>query len=405
MNFNISTHIAILSSEFTQLNFKNIFSENILNKMGLFTHFTLNAMIEEESKRDTSIIFQREGQSLRSMSNGERKISLLNYLLSLNFEYLYIENFYDNLDSENQKKLEKLVIEASNKTTIIQVVYKERELLPFIKSFYFLKKGELKCYSKPVSTFFEVNENVFSKFNIPKTTTNYTYNYSTFVKLDQVSISYLEKPILNNISWEIKLGEFWHLVGENGSGKTTLLSLITGDNPKAYGQNIVLFDKLKGTGENVWEVKKKIGYFTPNITELFNRRHATLHMILSGFYDSIGLYVKPLEVHIKLANEWLDLIQMSAFAKKTFASLSYVQQRMVLIARAMVKHPPLLILDEPTSGLNKENARLIVALINKIAKETKTTIIYVSHTVEKDLKPDKIYNLIKTNTGSTGNIL
>ena len=276
----------------------------------------------------------------------------------------------------------------------------------FFNSFYFLVNEEkLKPHLKSFSDFFKNDEYTFSKFTIPKTTTSYQYDYKTFVKLTDVSVSYLEKPILNTISWEIKLGEFWQLIGENGSGKTTILSLITGDSSKAYGQNIVLFDKLKGTGKNVWEIKQKIGYFTPNITELFNRRHSVLHMVLSGFYDSIGLYVKPLEVHIKLANEWLELIQMTELSKKTFATLSLAQQRMILIVRAMVKHPPLLILDEPTSGLDKESAALIVALINKIAQETKTTIIYVSHAVEKGLKPDKIFKLEKSDSGSIGTIL
>jgi molybdate transport system ATP-binding protein len=402
---NISTHIAILNLELSAINFDSVFSKNTRKKMLFFSDFTLTKMIEEESKRDTSIILQREGQSLRSMSSGERKVALLQYLISINTEYLCIENFYENLDPKNRKKLEDLILNTSKKTKIIQIVRKEKELLPFIKSFYVIdNEAELIPYSKPIASFFENAKDIFSNFTIPKTTTTYNFNYQTFIKLKNVSVSYLGKPVLNTISWEIKLGEFWHLVGENGSGKTTLLSLITGDNSKAYRQNIVLFDKLKGTAENVWEIKQKIGYFTPTITELFNRRHSVLHMVLSGFYDSIGLYVKPSEVHIKLAQEWLELIQMTQFSKKTFAVLSMAQQRMILIARAMVKHPPLLILDEPTSGLDKESAALIVALINKIAQETKTTIIYVSHSLEKGLLPDKIFKLEKRDSGSIGKI-
>jgi molybdate transport system ATP-binding protein len=128
-------------------------------------------------------------------------------------------------------------------------------------------------------------------------------------------------------------------------------------------------------------------------------------MILSGFYDSIGLYVKPLDIHIKLGYEWLNLLGLTALAKKTFTTLPLAQQRMVLIARAMVKHPPLLILDEPTSGLNTKSASLIVSLIRKISQETKTTIIFVSHTIENGLQPDNIFKLEKSTTGSTGRVL
>jgi molybdate transport system ATP-binding protein len=406
MELNLTTHIAILNTSVTTLNFNQLFSEDSFKKIVFFSELTLRTMVEEEAKHDTSVIFEREGQTLRSMSSGERKVALLNYLISLNPEYLCVENFYEHLDSKNHKKLEALIINASNSIKIIQVVRKEKELLPFISAYYFLEEGvELKPYLKSVASFFNNETNFFSKFNIPKTTSTYNYNYTTFIKLQHVSVSYLEKPVLNNISWEIKLGEFWQLIGENGSGKTTILSLITGDCNKAYGQHMVLFDKLKGTEENIWEIKQKIGYFTPNITELFNRRHTVLHMILSGFYDSIGLYVKPLDIHIKLGYEWLNLLGLTALAKKTFTTLPLAQQRMVLIARAMVKHPPLLILDEPTSGLNTKSASLIVSLIRKISQETKTTIIFVSHTIENGLQPDNIFKLEKSTTGSTGRVL
>ena len=370
-----------------------------------FSTKTLLKMIEEESKRDTSIILEREKQSLRSMSSGERKKALLKYLLSTNPTYLRIENLYDNLDIHSQKELTILLEKASKTTTIIQIVNKETELLPFITALYSCNKEmQISPHLNSIASFFKVEAISFSKFSIPTTTTKYSYDYNTFIQLTNVAVSFYDKPILKNISWNIKLGEFWQLVGENGTGKTTLLSLITGDSHKAYGQNIILFDKLKGTEENVWEIKQKIGYFTPNITELFNKRHSVLHMVLSGFYDSIGLYVNPLDIHIKLAKQWLELIDMLSFANTTFSTLTAIQQRMVLIARAMVKHPPLLILDEPTSGLDKKNRALIVALINKISIETKTTIIYVSHSLELGLTPDKVYKLSKSTTGSTGSL-
>jgi molybdate transport system ATP-binding protein len=405
MELNLTTHIAILNTSVATLNFNQLFSEDSCKKIVFFSELTLRNIVEEEAKHDTFVIYEREVQTLRSMSSGERKVALLNYLISLNPEYLCVENFYDNLDSNNHKKLEALIINASKSIKIIQIVRKEKELLPFITSYYFIEETILKPYLNSLASFFKNEVTDFSKFNIPSTTTNYNYHYSTFIKLQHVSVSYLEKPVLNNISWELKLGEFWQLIGENGSGKTTILSLITGDCNKAYGQHIVLFDKLKGTEENIWEIKQKIGYFTPNITELFSRRNSVLHMILSGFYDSIGLYVKPLDVHIKLAYEWLNLLGLTALAKKTFTTLPLAQQRMVLIARAMVKHPPLLILDEPTSGLNTKSASLIVSLIRKISQETKTTIIFVSHTIENGLQPDNIFKLEKSTTGSTGRVL
>ncbi len=402
-SFPIETHIAILVPDVRALSLKELLPKEVFQNTLVFSEATIAAMIEEESRRDSSVIIEREGQSLRSMSSGERKIAVLHYLVSLAPAYLFVDNFYENLDAKNRENLEALVINVAKGIKIIQVVRREVELFSFIKATYIIDEQQVL---QPCSgTVFNVLTELVSAVNIPKTTTDYHYDYKTFVKLSDVSVRFYDKPVLKGIHWEIGLGEFWQMIGENGSGKTTLLSLITGDSHKAYGQNIVLFDKLKGTEENVWEIKKKIGYFTPNITELFNARHSVLHMVLSGFYDSVGLYVKPLDLHVQLAKEWLDVIQMKDMAHTTFTTLSPGKQRMVLIARAMVKHPPLLILDEPTSGLDKEHIAIIVALINKIAKETKTTIIYVSHSVESGLKPQHVYKLSKTAEGSLGNIL
>ena len=401
-----SQHSAVLLSKGIAVSYPSFYTKELLRQTAFFSEVTLKKMVEEESKRDTSVILNREGQTLRSMSSGERKVALLHYLISTNPKFLVVENFYENLDPQNRKKLESLLKSASEVIKIIQVVRKEIEILPFIKNFYVQNTAlEWEEFTESTSGFFSKEIAANKEVSIPATTTNYSYAYTTFVKLTDVNISFYDKPVLKNICWEIKLGEFWQLIGENGTGKTTLLSLITGDSHKAYGQNLVLFDKLKGTEENVWEIKQKIGYFTPTITELFNKRHSVLHMVLSGFYDSIGLYVKPLEIHVKLAKEWIALLQLSDLSAKTFETLTLAQQRMVLIARAMVKHPPLLILDEPTSGLDEENTRLIVQLINQIAAETKTTIIYVSHLLENGLVPDKIFKLSKNATGSTGSVV
>ena len=402
MEVKVSRHSAILAQPEQKIFLKRIISLKKY-RIGYFTEDSIKELLLEESKRDTSVFLDREGQTLRSMSSGERKVALFHYLLLQNLEILIVENFFEHLDVKNRTILEKCLDDAMKTITVIQIVRKKTDLFSFVKALFVVgRMNELMSFSESVDSFFSSSKDLIQEVSIPDTTTNYEYDYKNFVKLTDVNVCFLEKPIIKNINWEIKLGEFWQLIGENGTGKTTLLSLITGDSHKAYGQDIILFDKLKGTEENVWEIKQKIGCFTPNITELFNKRHSALHMILSGFYDSVGLYVKPLDYHISLAKEWLELIGMSAKGNKTFATLSLSEQRLVLIARAMVKHPPLLILDEPTSGLNEENTSLIVNLINKISSETKTTIIYVSHLMEKGLIPDKTFKLTRTAFGSEG---
>ncbi|QIA08414.1 ABC transporter ATP-binding protein [Draconibacterium halophilum] len=224
------------------------------------------------------------------------------------------------------------------------------------------------------------------------------------IKLRNVSVKYHERQILNKINWTIRAGEFWQLKGPNGSGKTTILTMINGDNPKAFGQNIELFGRRKGTGESIWEIKREMGYFTPSMMELFKRRHTAEEMVISGFHDSIGLYHKASEIQKHVANEWLKVLGLEAKSNYAFVDLSQVNRRMVLIARAMIKHPPLLILDEPSTGLDDQSAALLSALINKIADESQTAILYVSHRTEPDLKPQFVFELIPSEKGSVGEV-
>ena len=193
-------------------------------------------------------------------------------------------------------------------------------------------------------------------------------------------------------------------MGPNGTGKSTLLSLISGDNPKGYGQELFLFGRKKGSGETVWDIKKNIGYFNSSITLHFSRLDSIVKMIVSGFNDSIGLYVVPSDQQLRLAREWLHFIGLYDFKNKPIQFLTLAQQRMVLIARAMVKHPPLLILDEPTASLDDAGVALIIEMIQQIAKESNSAILYVSHSKEVGLNPDLILELHPGTAGSMASI-
>ncbi len=222
------------------------------------------------------------------------------------------------------------------------------------------------------------------------------------VELKKVSVSYEGKPILKDIDWKIRPGEFWQLTGRNGSGKTTVLSMITGDNPKGYGQELYLFGRRKGSGESVWEIKRNIGYFTPAMIDRFGGYHPLEHMLISGLTDSIGLYVKPTEAQVRIARQWLQLLGLNRYRNTYFHDLGAGLQRLVMCARAMIKHPLLLILDEPTAGLDDESAALFVSLVNKIGSESQTSIIYVSHREEPGLNPQMVFHLENQGQGSRG---
>ncbi|WP_297099743.1 ATP-binding cassette domain-containing protein [uncultured Draconibacterium sp.] len=373
----------------------------------LFSNTTLAKFIEDEFRHDNFELTQNYGRSIRTLSSGEQKKALLEYLMAKQPDFIILDNPFDALDVESVKQLKVRLETIATKMPVILVFKRKSDLLPFIKHAMRVDNGRV-VYSDSIKQYLEKYEpevEVHFAIEIPGPLHEEEVKYNELIILSDVSVHYQERQILNNINWIIKAGEFWQLKGPNGSGKTTILTMINGDNPKAFGQNIELFGRRKGTGESVWEIKKKIGYFTPSMMELFKRRHTAEQMVISGFHDSIGLYHRPSEIQKHVANKWLKVLGLENKGGHTFIELSQVHRRMVLIARAMVKHPPLLILDEPSTGLDDKSAALLSALINKIADESQTAILYVSHRTEPDLRPQFVFELVPGENGSVGEVV
>lgn len=206
------------------------------------------------------------------------------------------------------------------------------------------------------------------------------------VKLKQATIRYGDTVIVDKLDWTIECGQHWQLSGPNGSGKTCVLSLITGDHPQCYTNDIFVFGFQRGNGESIWQIKQFIGYVSTALQWEYRVSTSCKNVIISGFYDSIGVYTKSTDNQKKIADQWLELLGMKDRADQPFSKLSYGDQRLLLIARAMVKHPPLLILDEPCLGLDDMNRQLVLALIEKICEGEKTTVLYVNHHTEDKIK-------------------
>ena len=414
---NLLNHYAIFLSNQSD---KNLLIEQLLSKNlsgvlanfnelegVLFSKISINDILEEEHRHGFTEVTKTLNRSLKSMSSGEQKRVFLHYLLAQKFDFMILDNPFDNLDIATRKSLKTMLHEASHKTIFIQLVHRERDLLSFIDNIltvenknYFILQPNKNAFLQQ----YHLQENYFSD-EIPPPLRVYENVPEELIKFQNVHVTYNEKPILQDITWTIRKGEFWHLRGPNGSGKTTILSMITGDNPKGYGQNLTLFGIKKGSGESVWTIKENIGYVTPSMTDLFSTRHTLEQMLISGFHDSVGLYIYPTDLQVHTAKSWLKLIGMEDLTDKLFCMLSAGQQRMALVVRAMIKHPPLLILDEPIAGLDDYHSLLVVSLINKIAEESNTTILYVSHQDEEGLFPRQVFELIPTENGSVGRIV
>lgn len=217
--------------------------------------------------------------------------------------------------------------------------------------------------------------------SLPYENTNYVSD--EVVKLNKESIRYGDRTILKELDWTVMRGQKWALGGENGAGKSTLLSLVCADNPQSYACDISLFGRKRGTGESIWEIKKHIGYVSPEMHRAYLKNLPTIEIVASGLHDSIGLYKRPKPEQMSVCEWWMDIFGILSLKDKPFLQLSSGEQRLALLARAFVKDPELLILDEPLHGLDTYNRRRVKKIIEAFCRRRDKTLIMVTHYEEE----------------------
>jgi molybdate transport system ATP-binding protein len=361
----------------------------------VFSVLTLEQFLAEEYRHGRDELTAGQGQSLASLSEGEQKRLLLDYLLSTQPDYLILDNVFDSLDLAGQQMIEQRLLQLQHQIPMVQLLSRRRDKLTFIRQQFRLEASEL------VPDDAAGHKITILQGDIPPPADPVLLTEPVLVEMQDLTVSYGEKAVLSGISWRIRAGEFWQLHGPNGAGKSTLIQLINGDSTKGYGQQLYLFGRKKGSGESVWEIKKQIGCFTRAMVQNFSRHDSVENMLISGFFDSVGLYQQPADIHQRLAAQWLELVGMAAYAKQPFAELGAGQQRLILAMRAMVKHPPLLLLDEPLVGLDDEESALLIGLINKMAAARTSAIVYISHRSEVGLCADAVLELVPSASGSS----
>ena len=202
---------------------------------------------------------------------------------------------------------------------------------------------------------------------------------STVIEFRHVNIRYGERTILKDLNLTVKEGEHWALNGENGAGKSTLLSIVCADNPQSYANDIVLFGHQRGKGESIWDIKRHIGYISPEMHRAYMKDVPAIDIVASGLSDVSGLYKKPKPEQRAMCEFWMDIFGIKRYADTTFLHLSSGEQRLVLLARAFVKDPALLILDEPLHGLDLKNRRLVKDIIEAFCQRKHKTLLMVTH--------------------------
>ena len=211
------------------------------------------------------------------------------------------------------------------------------------------------------------------------------------VEMKNVNVGWDGRLVLENLNWTLKKHEHWLIRGPNGCGKTTFLELITGDNKQVYSNDIWIFGIKRGSGESIWDIKKRLGIVSYRLHVEYRMIGgiSLQNVIISGFRDSIGLYGEATDVEKDAAKKWLKLGGFINRENELFSNLSYGEQRAILILRAAVKCPEILILDEPCHGLDEENRRMILHLLDLIAENKTSTLLHVTHDMNEVLKCEK----------------
>ena len=312
-----------------------------------------------------------------TLSSGELRKFQLTKTLFANPKLLIMDNPFIGLDAETRDQLRDLLklLAEERDMEIVLVMSKTDDIPSFVSEVKWMGEQE------PVPAHVLSDEKREAILSLPYT--NSDYDCQRVIDMKQVSIRYGERTILKDLDWTVMNGERWALSGQNGSGKSTLLSLVCADNPQSYACDITLFDRPRGSGESIWDIKKHIGYVSPEMHRSYKRNLPAIRIVASGLMDSIGLYAIPNAQDYDKCRWWLDIFGIGELADKPFLQLSSGEQRLVLLARAFVKDPQLLILDEPLHGLDLRNRRLTKDVIETFCQRKGKTLIMVTHYQEE----------------------
>ncbi len=345
----------------------------------------LHQLTDDEIKIDGLLsqlqLQHRKDAALLQLSSGEHKRFQLIKAFLQDADILIIDNPFTGLDVKSREQLHTLINEKAADGVAVILVTDIHQLPECITHIALLENGKLKVFEEKnvflAHHIHHLNPHTSFGGDIPFRQMNSDFDIA--VKMENVRVAYQQKVIIENMNWQVNSGEKWLLRGANGAGKSTLLSLVTGDHPQAYANKIVLFDRKRGTGESIWDIKRKIGYVSPELHWYFDTNITCYNTIASGFFDTIGLYKKLTPEQDNILRQWLGFLRLSHVQQKPLATISTSQQRLILLARALVKNPPLLVFDEPCQGLDEEQVQNFVALTDVLCTRLNKTLIYVSH--------------------------
>ena len=349
-----------------------------------------------ELNADTKKLLQEFGAEVLlhkkniELSNGElRKIELIR-VLSSKAKLIIIDNAFIGLDKKSRIILEETLHKISKFKTLVLLALDTDAIPDFINH-------KLYCDNMQISRIAGNHETEEIEDHLPADIIPFYPSVSDeLVSLRDITITYDEDAILKSINWQIKAGEHWALTGPNGSGKTTILSLLIGDNPQAYAQQISLFGRQRGTGETIWDIKRKIGFISAELHQ-FAPGHHTVRQVLINDIAWIYPGTDRDEV-LQRAGIWMKWFGLDLSVDTRFGQLSSGEQRLLLFIRTFIYPFTLLIADEPCHGLDSRNVSKIRRVFRFIAENTNASTIFVTHQPrELPETTSLVFDLLKEN--------
>lgn len=334
-------------------------------------------------------------RKITSLSNGETRRSLLTYWFLQDPDVILLDNPFSGLDTQSREELKEIIQGMSGVQVFL--VADKKDIPPNFEQALGFEGGEIvfqgNIQDLPDADPPQITDLAQKLRHIRELHTEVLPDFHTALKLVNIRVNYGSKEVLSAINWEVRKGECWAVLGPNGSGKSTLMSLLTGDNPQSYRNEIYLFDRRRGTGESIWDIKKRIGFVSPELHLFFHKLTPVWKVAGSGFFDTMGLFRKLNEEQMTLIDAYLRLFGIVHLKEKRLDQLSSGQQRLVLLIRALVKNPQLLVLDEPCQGLDHNQMVFFRETLNEIVKSQQKTLIYITHYTEEipDCVNKKLY--------------
>lgn len=341
--------------------------------------------ISEEVIRAAAVDFHADkllDKHIVSLSTGEGRRILLFMLWLANKKIICFDDPYAGLDLYGRQLVNHTLENLVAKQVTILVTGTDTQPPEYVDHVLYIKDQKIAYCGKTVEfradgTNSEFIKDNFMLANHVEDTCSYSFHIAA--GMDNITIRYDEKTIQENFSWKIIRGEKWLLTGANGSGKSTLMSLIYGDNPMAYAYELVIFDRKRGSGETIWDVKRPMGYFSSELQQFFPRSMTLYEAVLTGFSDHLVVRDDLSGKHLRQADELIEAAGIAALKETLLFRLSFSQCRLALVCRALVKHPPLVILDEPCQGLDHKTTAIVNRLTEAVCGDEKKTLIYVTH--------------------------